>query len=120
MHKLKWIIILNLILFLAGCAGANRRPESLHVTITPEKIYPGCVVIAEVKAPKGSQGLTGKLDVAGSPVIPLRTKDGGKTWTFTTQIPLDAFWQPGRYRVLVEGLGPDKNRLWGQTWVIAP
>ncbi|MCD4813245.1 hypothetical protein K8S19_06085 [bacterium] len=120
MKKTVSILLFGGMLFLAGCAGVNRRSESLHVTITPEKIYPGCVVVAEVIAPPGTTVMTGRLDYPGSPVIPMRTRDGGKTWDFTTQIPLDAFWQPGRYRVVVEGRGPNGSSLSGQTWVTAP
>ncbi|MCK5241969.1 hypothetical protein KAR34_05925 [bacterium] len=103
-----------------GCAGTQARPDALQITITPEQIYPGCVVSVQVIAPAGTREVTGRLDLLGSPVISLKTKDSGKTWIFITQIPLAAVWQPGKHRVQVQGIARDGSELRGETWIIAP
>ncbi|MBN1594743.1 hypothetical protein JW933_02345 [candidate division FCPU426 bacterium] len=90
------------------------------MTITPETVYPGCVVSLQVKAPLGTTDVRGRLDLFGSPVVPLTSDDRGRTWVFITQIPIDAVWQPGKYRAIVEGNGPDGSRLQGEAWVNAP
>jgi hypothetical protein len=78
------------------------------------------VVKIFVKAPEGTREMLGRLDVAGSPQVPLKTRDQGRTWTFITQIPLAAVWKPGRYRAEVRGTGPDGSVLAGETWITAP
>lgn len=117
----RWIwMAAFLCLFAAGCAGLKPRPMGLTVAITPDTIHPGDVVSVRVDAPEGSRGLRGRLDVSGSPVLPLKTRDQGKTWTFATQIPIDAVWRPGRYKVEIRGEGPGGETLYGETWINAP
>jgi len=118
----KIIVVLFLVLgfIIDGCAGTPVRTDRLQVSISPEKLYPGCIVSVFVKAPAGTKNVTGRLDILGSPVVPLRSKDGGRTWFFITQIPLDAVWQPGRYRAIVQGRAPDGTDLFGEAWVTAP
>jgi hypothetical protein len=93
---------------------------TLELSITPAVIHPGDVVRILVKAPAGTKDVRGRLDVAGSPQLPLKTRDQGRTWTLVTQIPLDAVWQPGRYRAEVRGTGPDGSLLVGEAWISAP
>lgn len=103
-----------------GCAGLFTRPQTLQVRIEPETIRPGDVVKITVTAPPGTQAVKGRLDVPGSPVLPLRSQENGRVWTFTTQIPLEAVWKPGRYRAVVEGRAADGGSLYGETWITAP
>jgi hypothetical protein len=104
----------------AGCATVPMATPSLEVTVAPDTIYPGSVVSVTVLAPPDTVEVTGRLDWAGSPVVPLKTKDQGRTWTFKTQIPLGAVWQPGRYRVLATGRTAGGEILQGEAWVNAP
>ncbi|NTV51639.1 MAG: hypothetical protein HGA76_01295 [Candidatus Firestonebacteria bacterium] len=105
---------------LPACAGLPVLSGRLEVAVTPEVIHPGDVVKIVVKAPEGTRNVRGRLDVPGSPQLPLKTQDQGKTWTFVTQIPLEAVWKPGRYRAQVRGDGPDGSVLLGETWITAP
>jgi hypothetical protein len=107
-------------LLLAGCASMPVKSGLLVCTVTPSVLHPGDVVKIKVEAPEGTRDMQGSLDVPGSPKLPLKTKDGGKTWTFTTQIPVDAVWKPGRYRALARGIAPDGTVLVGETWITAP
>jgi len=118
-RSLVFLIVLGLVL-AAGCATLPPRPVTLQVRIEPDTIYPGDVVTARVEAPEGTRDAKGRLELPGSPVIPLRTRDNGKTWSFVTQIPIDAVWQPGRYKVVVTAQGPDGVRLIGEAWITAP
>jgi hypothetical protein len=119
MKKIALFLGLIGIVLNVGCASVQMRPNALQVTITPEQIYPGCVVSAEVIAPPGTREVQGRLDFWGSPVIPLKTKDSGITWTFVTQIPLDAVWEPGKYRIVVNGIAGDGSRVQGEAWIMA-
>jgi hypothetical protein len=116
-RTLAGILILGL---LSACAGIQVKPGSLEVSVTPGILHPGDVVKVVVKAPEGTHDVRGRLDVAGSPQLPLKTRDHGRTWTFTTQIPLDAIWKPGQYRAEVQGVAPDGSLLTGETWITAP
>lgn len=104
----------------AGCATVQTAAPRLEVSVSPDTIYPGSVVTVTVLAPPDTVEVTGRLDWAGSPVVPLKTKDQGRTWTFTTQIPWGAVWQPGRYKVLAAGKTADGETLSGEAWVNAP
>ena len=106
--------------WLAACASVPLQFGTLEVSVVPSTIHPGDVVKIFVKAPEGTRDMRGRLDVTGSPQLPLKTRDGGRTWTFVTQIPLDAVWKPGRYRAEVRGTGPDGSILAGETWITAP
>jgi hypothetical protein len=114
-----WSGVLGLI-FLSACANLPVKLGGLEVTVAPEIIHPGDVVKILVKAPAGTREVWGRLDVPGSPRVPLKTRDQGSTWTFITQIPLDAIWKPGQYRAQVRGTGPEGNELAGETWITAP
>jgi hypothetical protein len=105
---------------LSACASVPLQFGALDVDVTPAVIHPGDVVKITVKAPAGTRDLRGRLDVPGSPTVPLKTRDEGRTWTFVTQIPLDAVWKPGRYRAEVRGTGPEGEPLGGETWITAP
>lgn len=107
-------------LLLAGCASLPAGPGGLAVSVEPEVVHPGDVVTLRATAPAGTRDVRGRLDVPGSPVLPLRAEDDGRSWSFTTQIPLDAVWEPGRYRAVVEGVGPNGERVFGETWITAP
>ncbi|MEW6516679.1 MAG: hypothetical protein AB1439_07250 [candidate division FCPU426 bacterium] len=104
----------------AACATVPVAGPRLDVTVTPDTIYPGTVVSVRVLAPADTVEVTGRLDWAGSPVVPLKTADQGRTWTFVTQIPWGAVWQPGRYKVLVSGRTAAGESLRGEAWVNAP
>jgi hypothetical protein len=119
MTKRLSICYMCLSLVLGACAGAGVRPDGLQVTISPEKIYPGCVVSISVQAPPGTTNVTARLDFPGSPLIPLKSYAGGQTWIFSTQIPLDAVWQPGKYRAIVEGRTAGGEAVRGEAWIIA-
>ncbi len=103
-----------------GCATLGGRPGGLTVRVDPEVIHPGDVVTVLVEAPAGTRNMTGRLALAGSPQVPLRSSDNGRTWRFRTQVPLDAVWEPGRYRVEINAQGPDGSPLSGDAWVTAP
>ncbi len=118
--KLKAVILSLAMLAATGCAGLMKPAQSLEVNITPQTVYPGSIVTIQVKAPMGTRAVTGRLDIPGSPVVPFKTRDEGRTWTFTTQIPLTAVWTPGRYQIVVQGRAPDGSRCWGETWLAAP
>jgi len=105
---------------LSGCAGLPPGPMRLRVSVVPETVHPGDVVRVHILAPAGTREVTGRLDVPGSPVLSLRSRDGGATWDFVTQIPVDAVWKPGKYRVEVRGLLPDDTSVYGETWIEAP
>jgi hypothetical protein len=104
----------------AGCASVPLGAPSLHVTVVPETLYAGDVVTVSVTAPEGTRDVYGRLDVGGSPTLPLKTKDHGRTWTFVTQVPLGATWPPGRYKVIVQGKDAQGAPLYGEAWVNAP
>ncbi len=105
----------------AGCATVPLATPRLDVTVAPDTIYPGTVVSVTVRAPQADLvEVTGRLDWAGSPVVPFKSADSGRTWTFVTQIPLGAVWQPGTYRVLVTGRTAAGETLQGEAWVNAP
>lgn len=115
-----WLVCLGGLIFSVGCAHLGVRPAPLNVSLWPAKIYPGTVVTLRVEAPLGTRDVRGRLDLPGSPQLPLRSGDQGRTWTFTTQIPLGSVLVPGKYRGLVEGLGPAGERLAGETWIEVP
>jgi uncharacterized protein YceK len=119
-RELKTVMLFLVISGVTGCAGLMKPAQILEVTITPQTVYPGSIVTIQVKAPIGTQAVTGRLDMPGSPVVHLKTKDEGRTWTFTTQIPLTAVWDPGRYQIVVQGRAPDGSRCRGEAWVAAP
>lgn len=104
----------------AGCAGLPAGTLGLKVTVVPDTIYAGDVVTVTAVAPDGTRNVVGRLDVGGSPTLPLKTRDGGRTWTFVTQVPIEATWAPGRYKVIVQGNGPDGAPIYGEAWVNAP
>lgn len=104
----------------AGCASLPAGPPRLSVTVVPDTIYAGDVVTVTALAPDGARDVVGRLDVSGSPTLPLKTRDGGRTWTFVTQVPIEATWAPGRYKVIVQGNGPDGSPIHGEAWVNAP
>jgi hypothetical protein len=109
------------LLVMTGCAGAPLRPTAgVTVAVTPDTVHPGDVVTVRVEVPAGAKTINGRLGVSGSPVLPLRSRDNGRTWTFTTQIPIDAIWQPGRYKVEIRGEGSDGAPLYAETWITAP
>ena len=118
LSRAAWVLGICLV---AGCAGMPPRPTvALQVVVTPDTIQPGDIVSLRVAAPEGSKNLNGRLGVSGSPVLPLRSTDNGKTWTFVTQIPLGVVWQPGRYKVEIRGTGPGGEPLYGEAWITAP
>lgn len=104
----------------AGCATVQTAAPRLEVAVVPDTIYPGSIVTVTVLAPPDTIEVTGRLDWAGSPVVPLKTKDQGQTWAFTTQIPWGAVWRPGKYRVVAEGKTSGGETLRGEAWVNAP
>ncbi len=119
-RKIKAVILFLAMLAAAGCAGLMKPDQLLEVTITPPAVYPGSTVTIQVKAPTGTQAVTGRLDMPGSPVVHFKTRDEGRTWIFTTQIPLTAVFTPGRYQIIVQGRAPDGARCRGAAWVAAP
>ena len=119
MGKLNLFLLAGLLLWLGACAGLPVRHNALEVTIEPDTVYPGVVVSILVLAPPGTREVKGRLDFPGSPAVPLKKADDGVTWTFSTQIPIDAVWQPGRYRALVTGIAADGAELRGEGWIVA-
>jgi hypothetical protein len=115
--RMGWVLGLGL---LAGCASVPVQFGTLELSVVPQVVHPGDVVRILVKAPAGTSNVRGRLDVPGSPQLPLKTKDQGRTWTLVTQIPIDAVWQPGRYRAEVRGTAADGSVLVGETWITAP
>jgi hypothetical protein len=115
--KLRGLLLAGLL--LAGCATVPMRSGALQVEIEPQTLHPGDVVSVTVVAPPGTRSMNGRLDLAGSPVLALRSQDEGRTWSFRTQIPLGAVWKPGRYRVEIRGTGAGGEPLGGEAWVTA-
>jgi hypothetical protein len=103
-----------------GCAGTRVRPEGLAVSVSPEIVRPGDVVTLRAASPVPLAQAQARLDWPGSPRVSLRTADQGLTWKWVTQIPVDAVWQPGRYRVVVEGRTKEGEVLAGESWITAP
>ncbi len=116
---LKKTIILMMVILATGCAGMPVRPEQLQITIEPRQLSPGAVVTVTVISPVALKTASGRLDLPGMPLIPLKSLDA-KTWIWRTQIPLEASWRPGRYRIVVQGLTTTGETLFGETWITAP
>ncbi len=120
MKKTLWLLIVLAGIGLGtGCAGLSGKAANVVLEVSPPDIYPGTVVRLTAKSPLPAVEMRGRLDMLGSPVVALRSQDQGLTWTFLTQIPIDAVWQPGRYRAVVEGQTAAGEPLWGEAWIIA-
>lgn len=109
-----------MMLFLAGCACLPYREAQLQVMITPDIIYPGSIVTVTVTSPSRPVDVKGRIDLFGSPVVFLKPNKDRTIWTWRTQIPLEAVWQSGRYRAVVEGTLADGTKVFGKAWVEAP
>jgi hypothetical protein len=113
------LAVVILAVVLTACAGVKVSPQRLQVDITPQEVNPGTVVTVRVRAPEGTTKVTGRLDLPGSPVVPLKSRDNGQTWVFVTQIPIDAVWTPGKYRVIIRGIDSQGSELQGESWIDA-
>ena len=112
-----WLAVLAAV---AGCASAPVRSGDIEVRIEPATVHPGDVVRVEVSAPPETVRVHGRLDVPGSPVLPLRRSGEDPTWTLTTQIPLSTVWEPGVYRAVVTAELADGTIRTGEAWITAP